>query len=450
MNVTLLFGLLLAVAVGFLLGWMSASLRNSPLKAELEQKKIEATQLSASVQKLTGDLIAERDAKSKLDTDLARLGERLVNEQRQSAEKLKLLDEAKSVLSLQFKALAGEILDNNSAKFNAAHKENLTGLLTPIQKQLTEFREKVEKSNLDTLTTSAELKTKISDLAQLNQNLSEQALNLTKALRGSSKTQGDWGEFILEQILESSGLRKDIEYRVQESLTNEESKQARPDVILNLPGGRHLIIDSKVTLPSYTDYANASDDVGRAVAQKQLIQSMQEHIKGLSAKKYQTLYQLQTLDFVILFVPIEQAFLLALTNEESMWRDAYNRNVLLVSPTTLMFVVRTVANLWRQESQTRRVKEIVKSAEGLYDKFTDFVKDLQDVGARLDQAQKSYDSAFRKLSKGEKGTLISRIEGLRKLGIKPTKQLPQDLLPDEDFPAEEPEPLALAAEGREE
>jgi DNA recombination protein RmuC len=450
MNVTILFGLLLTGVVGFLLGWMRASLRNSPLKAELDQKRNEAIQLTASVQKLTSELGQEQQARHDAEIALAEKKTELEFELKQNKEKLDLLADAKKTLSDQFKALAGDILDNNSAKFNAAHKENLTGLLTPLQKQLTEFREKVEKSNQDTLTTSAELKTKISDLAQLNQNLSEQALNLTKALRGSSKTQGDWGEFILEQILESSGLRKDIEYRVQESLTNEESKQARPDVILNLPGGRHLVIDSKVTLPSYTDYANASDDVGRAVALKQLIQSMQDHIKGLSAKKYQTLYQLQTLDFVILFVPIEQAFLLALTNEESMWRDAYNRNVLLVSPTTLMFVVRTVANLWRQESQTRRVKEIVKSAEGLYDKFTDFVKDLQDVGTRLDQAQKSYDSAFRKLSKGEKGTLISRVEGLRKLGIKPTRQLPRDLLPEEDFPAEEPEPLTLAAKNNEE
>jgi len=178
---------------------------------------------------------------------------------------------------------------------------------------------------------------------------------------------------------------------------------------------------------------------------------MQDHVKGLSAKKYQTLYQLQTLDFVILFVPIEQAFLMALTTDEQMWRDAYDRNVLMVSPTTLLFVVRTVANLWRQESQTRKVKEIVNSAQGLYEKFVDFVKDLTELGVRMDQAQKSYNAAFKKLSKGEKGTLISRVERLRRLGINPSKRLPQDVLPENEFSGEDAaelpsEPLALAAE----
>jgi DNA recombination protein RmuC len=267
----------------------------------------------------------------------------------------------------------------------------------------------------------------VRNLAVLNQNLSEDAKNLAKALRGSSKTQGNWGELVLERVLEGSGLRKGEEYSVQASHIREDGSRALPDVIINLPEGRSLVIDSKVSLVAYEQFAITEADEERMAASKRHIDSIRGHIKGLSDKNYQALYNLNTLDFVVLFVPIEPAFMLAASTDGNLFMDAWKRNVLLVSPSTLLFVVRTVAHLWRQEAQSRNAQEIARRGAELYDKFVGFIGDMQALGTRLKQTQKEYDEAYSKLATG-RGNLVGQAEKLRELGVKPSKSLPASLL----------------------
>jgi DNA recombination protein RmuC len=261
----------------------------------------------------------------------------------------------------------------------------------------------------------------------LNKQLSDDAHDLTRALKGSSKTQGNWGEMILERILESSGLRKGQEYEVQESHTREDGSRAQPDVIIHLPEDRHMVIDAKVSLTAYEEYVNADDDSGRATATKRHIDSIQGHIKELAEKNYQDIHGVKSLDFVIMFIPVEPAFMLAISQNSKLWQDAWLRNVLLVSPSTLLFVVRTVAHLWRQEQQKNNAQEIAKRGAELYDKLVGFVGDMKNLGTRLKQAQTDYDNAMGKFVEG-KGNVIRQAEMLKELGIKPGKTLPQDVL----------------------
>jgi DNA recombination protein RmuC len=258
----------------------------------------------------------------------------------------------------------------------------------------------------------------------LNQKLSEDAHNLTRALKGSSKTQGNWGELILERVLEASGLRKGIEYDVQESFTREDGSRVQPDVVIHLPDSKHLVVDAKVSLTAYEAHANAESDVARELALKGHVDSVRSHIKGLSEKNYQLLYGLKSLDFVVMFVPVEPAFMLAVAHDPELWQDAWKRNVLLVSPSTLLFVV---AHLWRQEQQTRNAQDIAKRGAELFDKLVGFIDDLQNVGSRLAQAQKAYEGAYGKLTAG-RGNVIRQAEMLKELGVKPTKSLPPDML----------------------
>ena len=262
---------------------------------------------------------------------------------------------------------------------------------------------------------------------ELNKTVSQEANNLTKALKGSNKTQGNWGELILERVLETAGLRKGEEFDVQESHTTGDGKRLQPDVVLHLPEDRHLVIDAKATLVAYEDYANAEDDKHREAALKRHLDAVRAHIKGLSDKNYQDLYGLKSLDFVLMFIPIEPAFMLAVTHDRELFMDAWNKNVLLVSPSTLLFVVRTVASLWRQEAQNRNAQDIAKRGAELYDKLAGFVEDMESLGTRLSQAQKDYDGAINKLSTG-KGNVIRQAEMLKKLGVKPNKSLPSPMV----------------------
>ena len=261
----------------------------------------------------------------------------------------------------------------------------------------------------------------------LNQVLSEDAKNLTRALKGSNKSQGNWGELVLERVLEASGLRKGEEYHFQESHTREDGSRAQPDVVIHLPEDRHLVVDAKVSLIAYEDFANLEDDTERQAAIKRHMDSIRNHMKGLSDKNYQTLYGLKSLDFVLMFVPIEPAFMLAVSQDKELFMDAWQKNVLLVSPSTLLFVVRTVAHLWRQEAQNRNAHDIAKRGAELYDKFVGFVVDMESLGNRIKQAQQDYDSAHNKLTSG-RGNLIGQAEKLRDLGVKPTKAVPSALL----------------------
>lgn len=395
----------------------------------------------------------------------ARVEAELRSERTAGAEKLALLNEAREQLSNQFKALANDILEEKSRRFTEQNAANLGTLLHPLREKFGEFQQKVESLEKDGVAGRSELKEQIAQLRTMNQRLSEDATNLVSALKGSSKTQGDWGELVLEKLLEDAGLRRGFEYLVQETYTVQETdttpeqKRPRPDVVLNLPEGKHIVIDSKVSLVDYNDYCAGQEESLRAAALKRHIASMREHIRGLAKRNYQQLYQLNSLDFVVLFVPIEPAFMLALGEDQKLWEEAWDRNVLLVSRTSLLFVLRTVAHLWRQEQQTRNVQAIVREGGQLYDKLATFAKDLTDLGKELDSSRRCYEQAMTKLS--GRGGALRRAELLRMMGVQATKSMPAALLEatqhampgngavfepeQEPEPQQEQEPLTLAA-----
>jgi len=362
----------------------------------------------------------------------------------ETEKKLKLLVDAEEKLGNQFKVLAADIFREKSQRFREENEASMGLLLNPLKERLGDFQQRVEALRDDGIKGREELKQQIGDLKDLNQQLSSEASNLVRALKGSSKTQGDWGEFVLEQMLEKSGLRRDHEYRVQISMAGAESTRARPDVVLNLPGGRHLVIDAKVSLIDYSAYCDCADESSRTTSLGKHVGSVRSHIKELSGRNYPGLYQLESMDFVVMFVPIEPAFLLAITRDGALWQEAWDKNVLLVSPSTLLFVIRTVAHLWRQERQRSNVQEIVDRGGELYDKFVAFTKDLTEVGNKLGDAHKAYDNAFSKLARG-KGNAIRQVEMLRALGAKTSKQLPRELL---DNIEEEPLPALSSPSAR--
>ncbi|MCX7068201.1 MAG: DNA recombination protein RmuC [Methylococcales bacterium] len=362
-----------------------------------------------------------------LTARVAELSTQLESERAQSGEKIGLLNEAKAELSNQFKAVANDILEEKSKRFTEQNQSNIEQILNPLKVKLQEFQNKVEEVYVQEGKDRSTLAEQVKQLMSLNQQMSKDAHNLTSALKGQAKTQGNWGEFILERVLENSGLSKGEHYKTQESHSREDGSRAQPDVIIYLPEGRHLVVDAKVSVVAYNDYANSDNEQVRDAALKRHIDSVRTHIKGLSGKNYQEIYQLKSLDFVIMFIPVEPAFMLAIAQDAELWQDAWTKNVLLVSPSTLLFVVRTVANLWRQEQQTRNSQDIAKRGGELYDKLVGFVDDFEKIGDKLKQAQKSYDDAFGKLS-GGRGNVIRQAQMLKDLGVKPTKSLPATIV----------------------
>ena len=409
------------------------------LRDEAERLRLESNARAAAerdarrLPPLEAALVELRSENGQIQTLNAELQVALDNERESSLEKLQLLTQAKEALSDQFKALADEILQSKAAQFlqqNEAIAEqntlNLGNLLNPLKEQLGEFKKKVEDVYVQEGKDRSALASEVKQLRELNQTLSEEAKNLTTALKGSNKTQGNYGELILERVLEASGLRKGQEYHVQVSHLVEGRRQ-QPDVVIHLPEERRLVVDSKISLDAYQASVAAEDSAARDVCIKEHIASVQAHIKGLAAKNYQQLYGIQSLDFVILFMPLEPAFLLAVSHEKDLFMDAWNRNVLLVSPSTLLFVVRTVAHLWRQEAQTRNAQDIAHRGAELYDKLVGFVKDFEGIGSRIKQAQEHYDDALSKLHTG-KGNVIRQAEMLRTLGVIPSRTLPAPLV----------------------
>ncbi len=407
---------LLAAAAGALIGLLHGRARTAAAEAKAER-----------LPQLEGRLIEAEKQVNTLNAQIATLSTQLQQERQQSIEKLALLQSARDELSSQFKNLANEILEEKSKRFSEQNQQSLGQLLEPLKSRLQEFQGKVEQVYVQEGKDRSALAEQVRQLMELNKTVSQEANNLTKALKGSNKTQGNWGELILERVLETAGLRKGEEFDVQESHTTGDGKRLQPDVVLHLPEDRHLVIDAKATLVAYEDYASAEDDKHRDAALKRHLDAVRAHIKGLSDKNYQDLYGLKSLDFVLMFVPIEPAFMLAVTHDRDLFMDAWNKNVLLVSPSTLLFVVRTVASLWRQEAQNRNAQDIAKRGAELYDKLAGFVEDMESLGNRLSQAQKDYDGAINKLSTG-RGNLIRQAEMLKKLGVKPNKALPTPMV----------------------
>ena len=446
----------LCAAVALLLGWLAGAARargaaetaaaqaQAQREAGMAQQAQAGAQLAAAQERVRGleserlALLAElqqdrgalqmaQEHASQLQTQLAAQATQLEAERRAAHDKLALLTEAREALTHQFKSLASDILEEKSRRFAEQNQQSLGQLLDPLRTRLADFQGRVEQFYDAEGKQRSALAQQVHQLLQLNQTLSEDARNLTQALKGSTKAQGNWGELILERVLESAGLRKGFEYDVQENHLRADGSRAQPDVVIHLPEDRHLVIDAKASLLAYEEWAHADDEAVRAGAQRRHLDSVRQHIKGLAERNYQQLYALQSLDFVLMFVPIEPAFMLAVTADNQLYSDAWNRNVLLVSPSTLLFVLRTVAHLWRQEAQTRNAQEIAQRGADLYDHLTAFVEELEKVGKSLGQAQDAYHKAFNKLSKN-RGNVIRRAEMLKELGIKPAKALPPALV----------------------
>ncbi|TFZ00456.1 DNA recombination protein RmuC [Ramlibacter henchirensis] len=398
---------------------------DASLKAEAETAETLRRELAVAIEAREG---LQRQA-VELGRQVAELTTQLNAERSQSQEKLALLTNAKDELSNQFKALANDILEEKTRKFSEQNQASLGQLLDPLRLRLQEFQGRVEKLYDTEGKERSALAQQVLQLLELNRTLADEAKNLTSALKGSAKVQGNWGELILERVLEGCGLRKGVEYETQASVNREEGGRAQADVVIRMPEERSLVVDAKVSLLAYEEYASSDEDDVRAAARKRHLDSIRAHVKGLSERNYQLLYGLKSIDFVLMFVPIEPAFMLAVTDDGSLFMDAWNRNVLLVSPSTLMFVLRTVAHLWRQEQQSRNAQEIARRGAELYDRLTAFVADLEKVGKNIKQASEAYGEAFDKLTKN-KGNVIRQAEMLRSLGVKPTKSLPAPLVAD--------------------
>jgi DNA recombination protein RmuC len=411
---TLLFlGLLIAACAGLLIYVLTLRSRFSSAELALAEQ----TALVASLR-------TERDTALQ---NAIRLEAALDSERKQGLGRIESLNEAKEALTIQFKNLANDILDDKTRRFTEQNALSLDALLKPLQTKLTEFKEQVSTSYANESRERFALKSEIERLSALNVKMSDETRSLTQALKGDSKVQGNWGELVLESILESSGLRKGEEYLVQDSHTQVDGSRLQPDIVVRLPEGRHLVVDSKVSITAYARHAESADADTAQIELNAHIQSLRQHIQGLSSKNYSSLYGVGSVDFVLMFIPIEPAFLLALKSAPNLYQEALAKNIVLVCPSTLMATLRTVAHLWRQDHQNKNALEIARQCGALYDKFVGFIDDMEKLGQRIDQAQTSYHDAFSKLKTG-KGNLIRTAEKVRELGVKPSKSLPTGLL----------------------
>jgi len=432
----------LYIAVGAALGAAGMWLWQRGAAERLAELRTDRVQLTAQIEDQQRQLTSEKSIVATLEERVrripeleqaleeyqavreenARLLQALALERRQADEKLKLLAEAKEALAEQFQNLANRIFEEKGEKLVQQNVANLDSLLRPLGERLKEFQVRVEETYDKESKQRFSLQGEIQKLVEANARMSADALNLTNALKGDSKTQGAWGEVVLERILEASGLQKGREYDIQVGF---EGGRARPDVIVRLPEGKHVVVDSKVSLTAYESYCNAADDAARKRELARHLDSLRSHVKGLAEKNYQSLYGIRTPDFVLMFVPLEPAFALAGAKPD-LFDEAFARNVMIVSPTTLVISLRTIASIWRYEYQNRNAQELVRQCTALYDKFVGFVTDLEDIGRRLKAAQSSYDDAYGKLASG-KGNLIRQVERIRELGLKPARPLPAQL-----------------------
>jgi DNA recombination protein RmuC len=412
--------LILGLVLGSILSFLFT--KQQLVKLQTQSKFNEDTKVEAlNNLKSTTELLQEQSKKqARLETEKESLLEKLAIQK----EELMTLNQK---MHVEFENLANRIIDEKSKKFSDQNQQSLNQILSPLKDKIKDFEDKVQRHYEEETREKASLKQQIIMLHDLNQKMSLDAQNLTKALKGDTKTQGNWGEFILERILEKSGLQKDREYVIQASITDEEGKRFQPDVLVHLPDSKVLVIDSKVSLIAYEKFSSTDDELLKQVAIKEHLQSLRNHIKGLSEKKYQSLKFGNNLDFVLLFVPIEPAFALAVQHDSQLFNDAFEKNIIIVSPSTLLATLRTVANIWKQEKQTRHAIEIASKAGDLYDKFNGFIEEMIDLGKRMDASKASYENAMKRFSTG-KGNVIRQVEELKKMGANASKQLPQSLL----------------------
>ncbi len=361
-----------------------------------------------------------------LDAQRAALSAELKEQQDSHQQRLSDLQGSRDELRAQFAELAGKIFDEREQRFAETSQQQLGQLLDPLKERIQSFEKRVEESYQQEARERFSLGKELERLQQLNQRLGDEATNLTRALKGQ-KTQGNWGELVLERVLEHAGLEKGREYQTQVSLKSADGERFQPDVLIQLPGDKQVVVDAKVSLTAYQQFIAAEDEASRQLALKQHVLSLRSHLKGLSLKDYQRLEGLHSLDFVLLFVPIEAAFASALQADPGLFQEAFDQHIVIVSPTTLLATLRVIDSLWRQERQSQNAREIAERAGALYDKFVAFIQDLDEMGARLQQLDKAYAGARNKLCEG-RGNIISRVENLKLLGARASKSLPVDLL----------------------
>ena len=380
--------------------------------------------------------LADLEELMNLRTDLGAKNEEIKHLKKKLEELNSSKKEDETRLKETFKNLANQILENNSEKFRKQNKEQIGDLLSPLGKELEQFKNKVEQTNKEHIQRNSALTEKIRSLESLNIKLSQDAINLTNALKGDSKTQGDWGEIQLEVLLEKSGLMDGVHFSTQGGYKDEEGKTKKPDFIVHLPENKHLIIDSKVSLTAYEAYYNADDEAHKEIALKKHIDSIRNHFNELSGKNYPSLYGINAPDHVLMFVPIEPALMLALHQDQRIYLDALDKNIVLLSTSTLLATLSTIASIWKQEDQKRNVLEIAKEGGLLYDKFEGFISDLLTVGNSLKNSQESYEKAMNKLVEG-RGNIIKKVENLKSLGAKTKKSLPQKIVDRASFEEED-------------
>jgi len=414
--------------IGILIGTLfTFFISKYKFKSGVSKSEERSSLLQKEIEKTETELSTERDKVLKLNSELSAGKTELSNLQERLDEERKEIEELQVKFTKEFENLANKILEEKSVKFTDQNRENIDRILKPLNEKIKDFEKKVEDKYLKESNERASLVQQIKTLHELNQQMSKDASNLTRALKGDSKARGSWGEFILESVIEKSGLTKDREYKIQESFKTTDGKLQKPDVIVYLPDDKNIIIDSKVSLVAYEQFSSTEDDTERSISLKEHIRSIRNHIKELGEKNYQSLYELNSPDFVLMFVPIEPAFALAVQNDPNLFYEAFEKNIVIVSPTTLLATLRTIASIWKQEKQNKNALEIARQSGDLYDKFVGFVDDLSLVGSNIKTTQVNYDKAMKKLSEG-RGNLIRKVENIKELGAKTTKSLPRSLI----------------------
>ncbi|WP_035891577.1 DNA recombination protein RmuC [Siccibacter colletis] len=440
MEISLL--LMVAVAlVGVLTGWLGASLRNAQRQAALlaEQRDLYG-ELSAARQQLAqsehwrdecglldNELRSLREINSSLEADLREVSTRLETTRMNADDKLRQMINSEQRLSEQFEILANRIFEQSHRRVEEQNRQSLNGLLTPLREQLDGFRRQVQDSFGQEARERHTLAHEIRNLQQLNAQMAQEAVNLTRALKGDNKTQGNWGEVVLARVLEASGLREGHEYQTQVSINTEAQSRMQPDVIVRLPQNKDVVIDSKMTLVAWERYFNAEDDYTRDLALTEHIASVRNHIRLLGRKDYHQLPGLRSLDYVLMFIPVEPAFLMAINQQPELINEALKNNIMLVSPTTLLVALRTISNLWRYEHQSRNAQQIADRASRLYDKMRLFVDDMSAIGQSLDKAQDNYREAMKKLTTG-RGNVLAQADAFRELGVEIKREINPELV----------------------
>ena len=429
-NLILILAILVSAIIGAYLGMLFTKLKSKGEKSTLEERQNQLrttiTELKQTVDKIENEREEIRREKELLNTELSRKNADYDNLQELNLKRDKELEERQEQLRKDFELLANKILEEKSLKFTEQNKENIKQILNPLQEKIQVFEKKVEDTQKESISMHSALKEQLLGLKDLNLQMTKETTNLTKALKGDSKMQGNWGELVLERVLEKSGLEKDREYFVQQSFTLEDGSRVLPDVVLHLPDNKRMIIDSKVSLTDYERYVNA-DEEDRPKFLKAHVNSVKKHVDQLSDKKYEDLYDIESPDFFLMFIPIEPAFAIAINEDNFLYNKAFEKNIVIVTPTTLLATLRTIDSMWNNEKQQRNAIEIARQAGALYDKFEGLVNDLTGVGKKIDAAKTDYSAAMNKLVEG-KGNLITSVEKLKKLGAKAKKALPETIL----------------------